>query len=81
MLLAVIILNLDFNARYVCMVVRLIRKWNVVKNFTGAERLAFGTDYPVAYAESELERFFALGLNEQERKAILYDNAARFLGL
>ena len=47
----------------------------------GADKVMFGTDYPVAYAESELERFFALGLNEQERKAILYDNAARFLGL
>ena len=47
----------------------------------GADRVMFGTDYPVAYAASELERFFALDLNEQERKAILYDNAARFLGL
>lgn len=37
-------LNLDFNARYVCMVVRLVRKWNVVKNFTGAERLAFSME-------------------------------------
>ena len=47
----------------------------------GTDRVMFGTDYPVAYATSELERFFALGLNEQERKAILYDNAANFLGL
>ena len=37
-------LNLDFNARYVCMVIRLVRKWNVVKNFTGAERLAFSME-------------------------------------
>ena len=37
-------LNLDFNVRYVCMVVRLVRKWNVVKNFTGAERLAFSIE-------------------------------------
>ena len=36
--------NLDFNTRYVCMVVRLVRKWNVVKNFTGAERLAFSIE-------------------------------------
>ena len=47
----------------------------------GTDRVMFGTDYPVAYAESELERFFALGLDEQQRKAILYDNAAKFLGL
>ena len=37
-------LNLDFSARYVCMVVRLVRKWTVVKNFTGAERLAFSME-------------------------------------
>ena len=37
-------LNLDSNARYACMVVRLVRKWKVVKNFTGAERLAFSME-------------------------------------
>jgi len=47
----------------------------------GAERVLFGTDYPVAYAKSELARFFALDLTEDERRVILYDNAARFLGL
>ena len=47
----------------------------------GSERVLFGTDYPVAYATSELERFFALDLTENERRAILYENAARFLGL
>ena len=47
----------------------------------GADRVMFGTDYPVAYAESELERFFALDLTEDERRAILYGNAARFLNL
>lgn len=33
-------LDLDFNARYVCMVVRLMQKWNVTRMLTGAERLA-----------------------------------------
>ena len=47
----------------------------------GAERVMFGTDYPVAYAKSELERFLKLGLTEQERQLILYDNAAKFLDL
>lgn len=47
----------------------------------GSNRVLFGTDYPVAYASSELERFFALDLTEDERRAILYDNAARFLAL
>ena len=37
-------LNLDFNAHYVCMVIRLVRKWNVVKSFTGAERLALNIE-------------------------------------
>lgn len=37
-------LNPDLNTRYVCMVIRLVRKWKIVKNFTGAERLALGMD-------------------------------------
>ncbi|MBO4979967.1 MAG: amidohydrolase family protein [Clostridia bacterium] len=47
----------------------------------GTDRVMFGTDYPVAYVNSELERFLLLDLDEQERRAILWDNAARFLGL
>lgn len=47
----------------------------------GTDRVMFGTDYPVKLYESELVRFFALDLTEAERTAILYDNAARFLGL
>lgn len=47
----------------------------------GYKRVMYGTDYPVAYPESELKRFFAIHLSEDERRAILYDNAARMLGL
>ncbi len=47
----------------------------------GTDRVMFGTDYPVKLYSTELERFFALSLTEAERCAILYDNAARFLGL
>lgn len=48
----------------------------------GTERLMFGTDYPVKTAGEELERFFAIpGLTEAERRAVLFDNAVRFLGL
>lgn len=47
----------------------------------GVERLFFGTDYPVKTAETELDRFDQLDLSERERKAILWDNAARFLGI
>lgn len=37
-------LNLDLNARYVCMVIRLVRKWKLVKNLNGAERVALSMD-------------------------------------
>ena len=47
----------------------------------GTDRVMFGTDYPVKVYETELTRFFALDLTEAERTVILYDNAARFLGL
>lgn len=38
-------LNLDSMAKYVCMVIRLIKQWQVVKNLTGAERLALSMEY------------------------------------
>lgn len=47
----------------------------------GADRIFFGTDYPVTNATRELQRFFDLPLLEEERRAILWDNAAAFLGL
>ena len=47
----------------------------------GVARTLFGTDYPMWDHREELARFLALPLSEQERKAILYDNAAKLLGL
>ncbi|MBQ8383338.1 MAG: amidohydrolase family protein [Clostridia bacterium] len=47
----------------------------------GADRIFFGTDYPVTNATRELQRFFALPLLEEERRAILWENAAAFLKL
>ena len=47
----------------------------------GAERVLFGTDYPVWDAQDELDRIDKLGLTQDERSAILYANAARLLGL
>lgn len=47
----------------------------------GAERVLFGTDYPVWDAQDELNRLDALGLTEDERSAILYANASKLLGL
>jgi predicted TIM-barrel fold metal-dependent hydrolase len=47
----------------------------------GTDRVMFGTDYPVMLYESELARFFAIDLTEEERADILWNNAARFLKL
>ncbi len=47
----------------------------------GTDRIFFGTDFPVTTAVRELERFFALPLLEEERRAILWENAASFLSL
>lgn len=37
-------LDLDKTARYVCMVVRLVKKWHVVKDLSGEERLALNME-------------------------------------
>lgn len=47
----------------------------------GADRVLFGTDYPLWTPESELERFMQLGLTESEREDILWGNAARLFGI
>jgi len=47
----------------------------------GTKRVMFGTDYPVAYANEELDRFMRIELDEETRRDILYNNAARFLRL
>ena len=44
----------------------------------GVDKLMWGTDFPMWDHRRELDRFFALGLSEQENRAILYDNFARF---
>lgn len=47
----------------------------------GVDRVMFGTDFPMWEADKELERFFGLGLTEEENRAILYENFARLYGL
>jgi predicted TIM-barrel fold metal-dependent hydrolase len=47
----------------------------------GADRVFFGTDYPMWIPTEELARFGALGLNEEEREKILHKNAEAFFGL
>ncbi len=47
----------------------------------GTERVMFGTDYPVKTTAEELGRVEALALTERERENVLWNNAARFLGI
>jgi len=54
--------------------VKLIRK-------IGAERVLFGTDYPMWDPREEVERFDRLDLTPGERALILHENTARLLGL
>ncbi|MBE6631733.1 MAG: amidohydrolase [Ruminococcaceae bacterium] len=47
----------------------------------GADRVFFGTDYPMWTPEEELERFMKMPLTDEERELILYKNAERVLGI
>lgn len=47
----------------------------------GADRVLFGTDYPMNDPENELKLFFNLSLSECEQKMILSENAKRILKL
>lgn len=45
----------------------------------GAERVLFGTDFPMWDMESELESFFKMDLTDDERHLILHKNAEKIL--
>lgn len=47
----------------------------------GADRVLFGTDYPMWDPAEELERFARMGLTEEETERILWKNADRLFGL
>ncbi|WP_458403737.1 amidohydrolase family protein [Methanobrevibacter sp.] len=47
----------------------------------GADRVLWGTDYPMWESESEMEYFNRLDLTDDERELILYKNASKLLGL
>jgi predicted TIM-barrel fold metal-dependent hydrolase len=49
---------------------KLIRAW-------GAEKVLYGTDYPMWAQDADLEVFFAMGLSEAENRMILCENARR----
>ena len=50
-------------------------------NHYGAERLAFGTDYPVWDPQREVELFLSLDITEEQKEQIAWKTAQRFLGL
>lgn len=50
-------------------------------NYYGAERLAFGTDYPVWDPVQEVQRFLSLDITEEQKEQIAWKTAERFLGL
>ncbi len=47
----------------------------------GADRVLFGTDYPMWNPGSELECFYSLGLSDEDNKKILHDNAVKVFNL
>lgn len=47
----------------------------------GAERFLFGTDYPICNPRMYVQALLQEPISQEERKAILYKNAARALGL
>lgn len=50
-------------------------------NHYGAERLAFGTDYPVWDPVREVARFLSLDITEAQKEQIAWKTAERFLNL
>lgn len=47
----------------------------------GADRVLFGTDYPMWHASDELEQLQALGLSEEELGLIFHKNAEKVFGI
>lgn len=47
----------------------------------GADRVLFGTDFPMWPYEDELRRFFSLNLTKDENEKIFYKNAVKLFGI
>ena len=52
---------------------------DVIRHY-GADRVFFGTDYPMWTPQEEIARLMALPLTDAERKMILHENFERFMG-
>lgn len=50
-------------------------------NKYGADRMLFGSDFPLWSPEKEAEVFFSLGLSHEDEEKIAYKNAERLLGI
>ncbi len=46
----------------------------IIRNH-GADRILFGTDYPIERHKEGIEKFLSLGLTDEENEKILYNNA------
>lgn len=47
----------------------------------GAERILFGSDFPMTCADTELETFLSFNLSDEEKELILHKNAERILNI
>lgn len=50
-------------------------------NIYGAERILYGTDFPMWTPKDELKKFFDIGLDDSQNELILYKNAQHILKL
>ncbi len=53
---------------------------NLIQEY-GADKVLWATDFPMWDSESEMEMFNKIDLNQNEKNMILYENAAKLLGL
>ena len=56
------------------------RGLQIVRTY-GADRIMFGTDYPMWHTDIELDNIKALGLTKEEEDLILYKTFVNFMGL
>ena len=47
----------------------------------GAEKIFFGTDFPLCDQSAEIEKFLMLEIPDADKEKIAYQNAAGFLGI
>lgn len=47
----------------------------------GADKVMFGTDYPMWHPKDEVQMFFELGLSDEEKRLILSENAKKLYNL